>query len=309
MEYWRRSCRISRIDKVTNEEIRQRMGVKKDTLTLIEDKRLVWYGHPVFVPIDPSIVELILTTDFEHFTAHFEEFHHQNILSANLINMQGEPWRQLRRKLTPVFSSSKLRMMFEVVVEKADDLAALVDREVDQDSVDIKDVSASTDTKSLLQVVPEALAGESSRVSADAKVLQDFFTGIVKDTIEYREKNNIFKKDFMHLMIHLKNRGYLSADRKLLKTEEGMGADSLTEFEVADQCLFSFLAGYETSATTMAYAIYELTQNPEAQVKIREEVDRVLRNHGGKLTYDAVAVMKCTERVIQGLIQRLPKQS
>ncbi|XP_060522435.1 uncharacterized protein LOC132699629 [Cylas formicarius] len=41
MEYWGRSCRISRIDKVRNEEIRQRMGIKKDTLTLIEEKRLI----------------------------------------------------------------------------------------------------------------------------------------------------------------------------------------------------------------------------------------------------------------------------
>ncbi|XP_060524518.1 uncharacterized protein LOC132700936 [Cylas formicarius] len=47
MEYWRRSCRISRIDKVRNEEIRQRMGVKKDTLTLIEEKRLITEWSPV----------------------------------------------------------------------------------------------------------------------------------------------------------------------------------------------------------------------------------------------------------------------
>ncbi|XP_060530423.1 uncharacterized protein LOC132704440 [Cylas formicarius] len=297
---------------------------------------------PIFVPIDPSIVKRILTTDFEHFIAHSREFHHENILSANLFNMQGDPWRQLRRKLTPVFTSGKMKMMFEVIAEKAAGLVALVDKEVNKGGVDIKDILARfttdiigscafgiecnsmdhpdtefrkygdilftprTEIRNLFQVLAAALIDERSRGNHGAKLIENFFVRIVKDTIEYREKNNIFKKDFMHLMIQLKNRGYLSDDGKLLKTEDGMGADTLTEFEVAGQCVLFFLAGFETSATTMTYTLYELTQNPEVQVKIREEVDRVLRNHGGKLTYDAVMDMKYTERVIQEALRLHP---
>ncbi|XP_060531565.1 uncharacterized protein LOC132705147 [Cylas formicarius] len=324
-----------------------RQDVFLDIYTKFKRKNAKYGGvylmyKPVFVPIDPSIVKLILTSDFEHFTAHSKELQHENILSANLFNLQGEPWRQLRRKLTPVFTSGKMKMMFQVVVEKADGLEAAVDREVGKDGVDIKDILARfttdiigscafgiecntlidpnaeirkygevlftpiTDTKSLFRVVAEALADESSSVPPGAKIVEDFFTKMVKDTIEYREKNNVFKKDFMHLMIQLKNRGYLSDDGKLLKTEEGMGADSLTEFEVIAQCLFFFLAGFETAATTTAYALYELTQRPETQLKIREEVDRVLRNHGGKLTYDAVADMKYTEKVIREALRLHP---
>lgn len=45
MDFWRRSCRVSRLDRLTNEEIKQRMGVEKDTLDYIEEKCLTWYGH------------------------------------------------------------------------------------------------------------------------------------------------------------------------------------------------------------------------------------------------------------------------
>ncbi|CAG9828171.1 unnamed protein product, partial [Diabrotica balteata] len=45
MDYWRRSCRVSRMEKITNDEIKRRIEIKKDTLNYIEEKRLTWYGH------------------------------------------------------------------------------------------------------------------------------------------------------------------------------------------------------------------------------------------------------------------------
>jgi cytochrome P450 family 6 len=41
-------------------------------------------------------------------------------------------------------------------------------------------------------------------------LISNFFIRIVKDTVEYREKNNIHRKDFMHLLLQLKNRGFLN---------------------------------------------------------------------------------------------------
>lgn len=45
MEFWRRSCRLTRLDRIRNDEIKRRMGVEKDVLEYIEEKRLLWYGH------------------------------------------------------------------------------------------------------------------------------------------------------------------------------------------------------------------------------------------------------------------------
>jgi hypothetical protein len=45
MDYLRRSARISRMDRVRNETIGTKRGMKKDILQEIEEQQLRWYGH------------------------------------------------------------------------------------------------------------------------------------------------------------------------------------------------------------------------------------------------------------------------
>lgn len=47
----------------------------------------------------------------------------------------------------------------------------------------------------------------------------------------------------------------------------------LTNEELVAQCLLFLLAGYETTSTTLAYIMYEMSVNPEAQKKLQEEID------------------------------------
>lgn len=45
MDYWRRSCRISRLDHVRNDTIREMMNVEGTIMDTVDKKRLTWYGH------------------------------------------------------------------------------------------------------------------------------------------------------------------------------------------------------------------------------------------------------------------------
>lgn len=45
MDFWRRSCRVSRLDRVRNETIRERMEVEDSIIDTINKKKLLWYGH------------------------------------------------------------------------------------------------------------------------------------------------------------------------------------------------------------------------------------------------------------------------
>ena len=45
MMYWRRCCKTTLLDKVRNEEIRNKMDVQRTFVENIERKQLLWYGH------------------------------------------------------------------------------------------------------------------------------------------------------------------------------------------------------------------------------------------------------------------------
>jgi cytochrome P450 family 6 len=66
------------------------------------------------------------------------------------------------------------------------------------------------------------------------------------------------------------------------------------------QALVYLLTGYETSGTTLSFALYELALHPEIEQSVRDELRKVLSKHGGKLTYDGMQDMSYLERVISG---------
>ena len=66
------------------------------------------------------------------------------------------------------------------------------------------------------------------------------------------------------------------------------------------QALIFLAAGYETSASTLSFALYELALHPEIQQSVRAEILQVLSEHGGKLTYDGIQGMSYLDRVVSG---------
>lgn len=105
----------------------------------------------------------------------------------------------------------------------------------------------------------------------------------------------------MDLLIQLKNKGKLADDNSTNINEPKDAATTLTLNEIAAQCLVFYVAGFESSSTTMNYALFELAQNQNIQNKVREEIHRVLKRHGGKVTYDAIMEMEYLANVVDGM--------
>lgn len=66
------------------------------------------------------------------------------------------------------------------------------------------------------------------------------------------------------------------------------------------QCFVFFLAGFETSSTTMTFALFELSIHPEIQEKVREELFRVLKKYNNKITYDSLKELEYMQQVVEG---------
>jgi hypothetical protein len=64
---------------------------------------------------------------------------------------------------------------------------------------------------------------------------------------------------------------------------------------------FTFLAaGFQTSGSTLCYALYELALHPDIQHRLRAEILQVLNKHIGELTYDGIQEMSYLDRVLSG---------
>jgi len=69
---------------------------------------------------------------------------------------------------------------------------------------------------------------------------------------------------------------------------------------LAAQCFVFFVAGYETSSTTMTFCLYELSLHQDIQDRVRKEIDVVLQKHEGKLTYEGIQEMEYLDKVVSG---------
>ncbi|KAK7789229.1 hypothetical protein R5R35_007054 [Gryllus longicercus] len=231
---------------------------------------------PTLVVRDPELIKQIMVRDFSHFEERGRIVNEKtNPLSAHLFSLDGPRWRRLRVKLTPTFTSGKMKMMFGLMHGCALELRAFLrDAARRRHVVEMKDVVAKFTTDvigtcafglqfnsladpdsefrrmgkaifepSLSLAIRETVGMFIPQIDRIIKLppthVADFFIRVVKETVDYREKNNIKRNDFMQLLIELRNKAQLLDDYentelsstqneppKVSKTENGTSKDS-----------------------------------------------------------------------------------
>jgi len=287
------------------------------------------FAKKFIVITDIDFVKTVLIKDFEKF--HDRGVYHNekdDPLTSNLTAIEGEKWKNLRQKLTPTFTSGKMKTMFPTVLNVGDELIRIFDEKISSSpqTLEVTDLVArftadvigicafGLECNSLRDPKAEFVRMGNSAITErrhgrlvnllifgapklSAKLgiktlppeIEEFYLSIVRETIDYRVRNKINRNDFMDMLIDIK-----------LKYDNGDKQNGLTFNEVAAQAFIFFLAGFETSSTTMGFALYELACNQDIQDKLRTEVDSVLKKHNGKLDYDSMREMTYLEKVIDG---------
>lgn len=292
-----------------------------------------------YVPVDLDIIKHIMQDDFQHFNSHGVYFNEKDDpLSAHLFALSGPKWRNMRVKLTPTFTSGKMKMMFSRLVECGECLKEKMEEFSNSGQyLDIKDILQSFTIDNIASCAfgleCDTMKNPNNEFATRGKNIfkpglklmlrtlvsfifphdflrkiklrrtdydtEQFFINVLQKIVEHREKNKVYRNDFMHLMLQLKNIGKVTDDERL--TNDGKSAEGAITFnQLAAQAFVFFVAGFETSSTTMTYALYEIATNMGLQDKMREEIRYVLERYDGKLTYEAIKDMHLMDRVLQG---------
>ena len=91
---------------------------------------------------------------------------------------------------------------------------------------------------------------------------QAYLDGLIYGMIAERRKDPRDRGDLLSMLL------------AAVDTEEDTGG--MTDKQVRDECLTVMLAGHETSANALSFALWELARNPEVQERLYQECRRVL---------------------------------
>ncbi|RXG59737.1 cytochrome P450 9e2, partial [Armadillidium vulgare] len=111
-----------------------------------------------------------------------------------------------------------------------------------------------------------------------------FFTKVVSDTIKYRLKNGVRRSDFLQLLLDA----------------------ILTELVITAQCVLFYIAGYDTTATTLSFVSYCLALHPKIQQKLLEEIDQVLQDCDSNITFEVIQNMTYLDMVFAETLRLYP---
>ncbi|KAK6166505.1 hypothetical protein SNE40_023174 [Patella caerulea] len=133
-----------------------------------------------------------------------------------------------------------------------------------------------------------------------------FFVRTIKAMIEQRktedEATRSQRTDFLELL--LKAESEEGSDTHVANGTHTKVIKRLTLEEIIGQAFLFFIAGYETTASTLQFLSYHLVKNPEVQEKLVKEIETHVFNR--EPTYDEINKLTYMEQVIFETLRHCP---
>lgn len=286
---------------------------------------------PYLVLKDPELIKRIMIKDFQVFPNRFF-YCDPNIdpaMGYSLLGIKNPHWKSLRMKLSPIFTSGKMKMMMPLMKECGENLQNFIKTVLDE-KAEAKEIAGKyttdviatcafgisansfVDPNSEFRVAGRKLAGDSfyryiqalsysfahllvklfrfKFIEAEAA---NFLSRAFLDTIEQRESSKIKRNDLIDILIDLKNQEAIDDDFKFY-------GDKLVA-----QAIIFFSAGHETTSSTIAFTLHELCINTDIQERLRNEIEDIIEKHG-ELTYEAIQDMEYLHMVVSETLRKYP---
>jgi len=225
---------------------------------------------PSYIVCHPELAQKVLIKDFSYFHDHGITVDETvNPLDGNLFNMSGNKWRALRNKLSPAFTSGKLKWMFPQINKCGDSMIKYLNSKVTHKDYAIRDVCSrygmnvialcafglETDcinnpdndfTKvaniifhppiywvlfGFLRMVLPKLKPKviKPKVKPFDPIVEEFFFSVTKQAFEHQTKIGEKRNDFVQLLLQLKEKGSVEMDPKDTEDENPLELTDVNE--------------------------------------------------------------------------------
>lgn len=119
--------------------------------------------------------------------------------------------------------------------------------------------------------------------------------------MEFRELNNVSRKDFIQLLMELRKTGQVSEDDDDTTTIEKDSNELFTIEQCAAQVALFYLAGFDTTASAITYCLFELSRQPKLMKQVQCEIDEMMEKHNNNITYENINEMSFLDACLRGI--------
>src|SRR5215472_10300958 len=295
-----------------------------EVLPRIAYEKPVWDFKSVlgggFIVSDPAGVKRVLVDNVANYPkAEMERHVLGGMLGEGLLVSDGEKWKSHRRLMAPSFDFKSIVGYSSSMVASAEERSAewaakgegaIVDVAQEMTTLTLKVISQtmfSADGEQLGELVDHSLRS----VVMDFGVL-DMLPLIGPPRLERKLKRT--RESFapmdatMQKLIKAREAARRESPRDLLdRLVAAHDSDTgvrLSSEEIRDEVVIIFLAGHDTTALALTYTFYLLSQHPDAEAKLHEELARVL---GGRApVHEDLAKLPYTKMVIEEAMRLYP---
>ena len=273
--------------------------------------------QPVYLLNHPDFIRDVLVTNNRNFVKSRGLEMAKKFLGESLLTSEGEFHRRQRRLAQPAFHRQRINGYATVMTDYG---ARTRDRWRSGNELDIWQemmrVTLGIVGKTLFDADVEAEAPEIGAALTDVMQLFERITNPFSGLLDKLPLPANFRwlkaKQRLDATIYRiinerrasgEDRGDLLSMLLLAQDEEGDGG-SMTDVQLRDEAMTLFVAGHETTANALTWTWFLLSQHPEVEARLHQEIDSVL---GDRLpTADDVARLRYTEMVLAESMRLYP---
>ncbi|KAH8237287.1 hypothetical protein KR038_009328, partial [Drosophila bunnanda] len=294
--------------------------------------------RPALVIRDLELIKTVMVKKFQYFNNRVLQTdpHHDALGHNNLFFARSPAWNELRHKISPVFTSGKIKQMYPHMVKVGrigKNLEASAERLGSGSNVPIKDLCARFTTDLIATIafgleanalqLPKseffhhnmAIFAVSLRRTIDfaiifmlpalaslaqVKLFSKETTKFLRSSISYvlaeRERTGLKRNDLIDILLAWRKEAAANPDKKH-QTKD-------LDYLVAQAAIFQ-TAGFETSSSTMTLTLYELAQQEELQDRLRQEIADYFGEEE-HVSYERIQAMPYLSQVVNETLRKYP---
>ncbi|WP_083889974.1 cytochrome P450 [Nocardia pneumoniae] len=273
-----------------------------------------------YIVSHPDYIRRILVTNAGNYVKGPLMKPFRTALGNGLVTSEGEFWKRQRRLMQPAFHARQLHLMENHVAacveravqrwEAAADAARPVNFLDDCIELNVEIVLGALFSTSIDAARAERLRELTSQVFAGlaSKVWTFFLPGWfpLPGAVRYRRAVAALDAE-VHALIAERRAGDMEPEDLLGLLLDAVDADTgerMSDQQLRDEIFTLFMAGYETTATGLTWAAYELAQNSEVAEKMVAELGQVVS--GKQPTLAELPRLEYGKRVIDEVLRLHP---